>query len=878
MILAAAILAAAASATTDGRVVETLRAERVMPDGRFDGFVRWTAPGRPSVALALSGGAARGIAHIGVAQALEEDGVEFDAIAGTSMGSLIGGFLAAGYRPGEIRAALERRDWNAIISPLDVRRRVLSELEDTRAAASLVSWRRVPETPAQVGALVESRVLDRELYRYLLAAQLVSEGSFDRLRYRFRAISTDIVTGKPVIPDSGDLVTAIRGSFAIPGVFRPVRMGDARLVDGGLVENLPTRTARAFGTDAVLAVDVSEGVVPRPIRGTLDALNRSITILTAAQQEESRRLADVTIVPPVVEVSQADFRANVGPLVEVGRNAYAEVRDRVWAALEAKAPDASRIAWDSVEVVGTDAIDPPALAARLGGAPGSATRFRILAELARLLNREPVADGWVEVVEGPSARVLRFVLVPSSPLRSVSRTGPPAPTPEDLGIEVPLERPFAIEAGRRLAGAVRQSLVEQGRVFLFLGLATWRNESGALDVDLRELPIGTIAVEVEGPVDLAPATRLFRDLQGRSFRFDTLVERIEELVVRGVIEDWTVTPRLTGDHAVDLTLHLRGENYWEASGGVGWRDAYDWAGFASVARGNLRSRGDRAELTAFGAKELQGAALRYRTEFLGKFRNLGFEGGLLFAEVQAPTVDDRQRIVTGGWEESRTGSAWAHLLRRLRFGIAGTFGFQYVEDRLFEGVTGPDATRSRTIARIQLDLDRHDRLVFPTEGGAARLAVETTLAGTTLDRYEIVGDKVFGFGREKLATFTLRGGAGTSKGAQRRVDWFDPGGYRSLYGFIPYGAAAPHYLRAGLVARLRSIEIGPLGVYLEAGADAVRGAAGRGDLGDAPTRFGYGVSATAFLRPLGPITLGYARNDEGAQELFLTLGYDFLRR
>jgi hypothetical protein len=547
-------------------------------------------------------------------------------------------------------------------------------------------------------------------------------------------------------------------------------------------------------------------------------------------------------------------------------------------ALESKAKDPSRIAWDSVEVEGTDWIDAAELARRLGGSPGSATRFRIRAELARALNRAPVVDGRAEIIEGASGRILRFVFVPAEGLRSVSQTGPEIPPPEELGITIPIGRPFALETGRRLAGRARQALVEQGRVLLFVGLATWRNESGELDVDLRELPTGTIEVEVDGPVDLAPARRHFRDLQGRAFRFDTFAERLEELVARGVIEDWTVEPRLGAEGAVDITLHLRGENYWEGAGGVAWRDAYSWAGFASVARGNLRSRGDRAELTGFGAKELQGATLRYRTEFLGKFRNLGFEGGFLFAESQAPVVDDRQRIVEGAWEEGRTRQVWAHLLRRLRFGIAGRLGIDHVEDRLFEGATGPELRRDRTIARLQLGLDRHDRLVFPTAGGAARLSIESTLGGTTLNRIELTGDQVVAFGEERLVTFTLRGGVGTSRGAERRLDWFDPGGYRSLYGFIPYGAAAPHYARLGATARLRSVEIGPLGVYLEVGTDAVRGAAQRDELGDAPTRLGYGASATAFLRPLGPITLGYSRNDEGANELFLTLGYDFLRR
>jgi NTE family protein len=260
LLLAIAISTCAVARAADEKLLDTVTAERVEPDGRFRFHPGWTASGRPSLALALSGGGARGLAHIGVLAAMEEDGVEIDAIAGTSMGALVGAFVSAGYSPEDAVEILKRREWNAIISGLDVRRRVLSESEDILQQSALLRFRLRRGELLQIGAIAEAHLLQRELYRLLLRAQLQSGGNLDRLRYRFRAVSGDILTGNRVASSSGDLVTYVRGSFSIPGVFEPVRVGGAVLVDGGVVENIPVDTARTLGGEAVIAVDVSAGL------------------------------------------------------------------------------------------------------------------------------------------------------------------------------------------------------------------------------------------------------------------------------------------------------------------------------------------------------------------------------------------------------------------------------------------------------------------------------------------------------------------------------------------------------------------------------------------------------------------------------------------
>lgn len=457
----------AGAAGAEERLLETIRAERVPADGRFEPFPRWVAPSRPTIALALSGGGARGIAHLGVLHALREDGIEIDAVAGTSAGALVGGLLAAGYRPDEIEELVATRRWNSILAGLDLRTRVLSEAEDRRRSSPLLTWRAGGDGPIRLGALANPRQFHTELYRYLLHAQRLSGGDFDRLRYRFRAVATDLLTGRQVAPARGDLAALLRGSMAFPGVFAPAPYGDAVLADGGLVENIPVETARTLGTDLVIAVDVSEEVVPTErLSGTFGTLNRSINILLRDPSERSRARADFVLRPAVDEVSAGDFETNVGPLVAAGRDAHERVRGALWDLLDSRARDGARVRFDAIEAGPGSEDAAAALVERLGPGPRTVSRLRLETELARLLDRGAFRDGRIEVVERGGRRLLRPVVEPNPPLRLLVREGGAAFGPKDPAPRPAIGEPFSWEALRRESSRMRYDLVHRGRTLL----------------------------------------------------------------------------------------------------------------------------------------------------------------------------------------------------------------------------------------------------------------------------------------------------------------------------------------------------------------------------------------------------------------------------
>ncbi|MEN8174347.1 MAG: patatin-like phospholipase family protein [Pseudomonadota bacterium] len=269
---------------------------------------------RPKIGLALSGGGARGAAHVGALRVLEEMRIPIDFIAGTSMGSIVGGLYASGMSVEEIEQALAEIPWSEIFSdrPPRERRRFRRKQDDY---TFLVRHRvGVEESEKELNiapALIQGQKFDLTLRRYTLPVAKVKD--FDEFRIPYRAVAADIVTGEAVVLEEGDLPEAIRASMAVPAVFAPVEIGDKLLVDGGVAMNLPVSVVRDMGADIVIAIDISTpGLSREEIRSALDMLNQLSALLTRRDTEAqiaSLRGRDVLIVPELgEEVTSADFK------------------------------------------------------------------------------------------------------------------------------------------------------------------------------------------------------------------------------------------------------------------------------------------------------------------------------------------------------------------------------------------------------------------------------------------------------------------------------------------------------------------------------------------------------------------------------------------
>ena len=211
--------------------------------------------GRPRIGLALSGGGARGAAHIGVLKVLEELRVPIDCIAGTSMGAVVGGAYAAGVSPQEMERVIAQTDWADVFVDRPPRAEIATrrKQDDYRNLFA-------PEYGVRDGSLLLPKgviagvTIENFLRR--LSAPAGGTSDFDRLPIPYRAVATDIETGEEVVLARGSLMRAMRASMAIPGALTPVAIDGRLLVDGGIADNLPIDVVRRLCADVVIAVDI----------------------------------------------------------------------------------------------------------------------------------------------------------------------------------------------------------------------------------------------------------------------------------------------------------------------------------------------------------------------------------------------------------------------------------------------------------------------------------------------------------------------------------------------------------------------------------------------------------------------------------------------
>ena len=256
---------------------------------------------KPKIALVLGGGAARGFAHIGVIRALEQEKIPIDMIVGTSVGSLIGAIYASDANSFEL-------EWTAFSLERD------HVIDYTILSAF-----------SGMGLVKGDKLED-------FVKAKIPVANIEDLKLPFAAIATDLNRGTRVVLDHGSVAKAVHASSAIPGVFNPMEHQGKLLVDGGVVENLPSSVARERGADIVIAVDISEHVVNFNITNLIDVMLQAVTIMSSENVKYTRKNADVLITPAVGDVGMLDFSQKKRCMqagIEAAQKAMPDIRKKI---------------------------------------------------------------------------------------------------------------------------------------------------------------------------------------------------------------------------------------------------------------------------------------------------------------------------------------------------------------------------------------------------------------------------------------------------------------------------------------------------------------------------------------------------------------------
>ena len=248
----------------------------------------------PTIGVALSGGAALGLAHIGVLRYFEEHHIPVDKVGGTSMGGLVGGLYAVGMDSSQIETLAEQADWNALLNPSPpfADQPIVDKQKWNRTFGSLTL--RFGKRFALPTGLNPGESLSLLLSRSTLGYSDVSD--FDQLPTPFRCIATDLVSGDSVVLSKGSLPIAMRATMSLPGIFTPVKVGDMVLVDGGVLENIPVDAVRNMGADFVIAVALETSRPnPEQIKSLPDVMRQTITLAIRKNEQRSEAKADLVI-------------------------------------------------------------------------------------------------------------------------------------------------------------------------------------------------------------------------------------------------------------------------------------------------------------------------------------------------------------------------------------------------------------------------------------------------------------------------------------------------------------------------------------------------------------------------------------------------------
>ena len=775
---------------------------------------RVSIPGMPRVALALSGGGARGLAHIGIIQRFEEVGYPLDSVTGTSAGALVGALYASGFSGAEIEDLFSR---------LDLTRAFLEPL-----------WRNPGETLGEQEVGLDTFLsVERHQGRLFLAQGLrsgveilhtlqgllargayFSGGDFDRLQRPLRVLATNLETGQGRVFGKGDLVEAVRASMSIPGGFRPVVIEGQQYVDGALVENLPVSTAReAFRPDLVIAVDVSAPLENRPSTSILSVAARSLDLVVERRQWESRASADFLIRPEIRDVPFLEYGSEGAKLVRQGREGFDLRREAMNALLR------SRLSQEPLDVTRVAFECPGGLNPALAGLLAETLKPHeagVLVQDAQILLQQILVHGlareaWATL---DPDRVLTIHLRPYPAIQTLEIIAPPAweaAVKAAVADTIRVGEPYNPQVFGRMMGHLVYRFLMEGGPLVDARDSAFDPATGHLRVFIQEPLITRVEARMgaETTVDEAHLMRLLGELKGHPFRPVQLQTRIALAEHRLHLAELRYQIRPDGQGGTILTVIPVPLQRERLDISLGYETTLGGQVGLAYRALNLGFKGTEVELSAARNRLQERAALTLRSPF-------GFSPGAGM-ELVANYWQQRLEVplpwqapeLPGSGEDARISASDLMVKTYFRFSNLGTgkasldLGRRNAAFREY----GQRLTQSQDAAFLSGEWDNFDRYALPREGLLLRArfgvgqAHAGDLAAASFQQSYLRARGVAPLGEHFGLDLDLEWGQGRHLPLDR---WWVLGGPSFVIGSRSLGFMAPNFtaLRFGIPLRL----------------------------------------------------------------------------
>ena len=758
---------------------------------------------RPRVGLVLSGGGARGVAAIGVLRAFERHQIPIDLIVGTSMGSIVGGLYAAGYSTEQLVELTDTTQWNDLLSfTAEARRRDLfydQKMAEDRSVLVIRFDKFQPILPEAVST--GQRLTD---YLNILALQGIyhPEPTFDNLRIPFRAIATDLISGKRIILDRGSLGEAMRASMTVPLLFNSVKRDTLELMDGGLISNIPADVAMDMGMDVIVAVDITSPLRPaNMLDAPWEVADQIIGIMAQFPNEVERQLAHVVIEPPIGDHLSTDF-GGLDSLILLGDEAGEEAIPQIQKILESRLErqqqgrDAGRVFPHAVLSYDPDVLPGkwPLELERLAAQDTLSEQALRLAATGIYRTGE-FGNVAFEVEQDSQRTVVLLAVTPHPVLREVRFEGNHV-VPTDT-----LRRPFEPLLGLRLNSQKSRAAMEHLLgMYRDRGLSLARIRRVSFDTTS-----GTATITLDEGIiyrrDIIGTTKtrdyvIWRELPFKErsvFQMKEAAQGLRNLYSTNLFEQVAITVAQEGDSAQHqvvriearerptrlIRLGLRADNERNIQPSIDVRDE-NFLGIGSElgARffGGTRNRRYSAQ---FKATRIFDSYLTFNLEGYYAIRDVN-----VFSNKPSTSTVRWNRVRSGEFREERRGGTVSFGTQLERLGAVTVAG-RLEHQRVWSIFEHPVALESFKIASIKFltTVDTKDRSWFPRDGITLNFSYESALVhvpgAVGFTKMQFTYDNFSSLGRHTLNPRII---VGTADQTLPITEQFSLGGQDSFFG------------------------------------------------------------------------------------------------
>lgn len=699
---------------------------------------------RPRVALVLSGGGARGAAQVGVLKAFEKYNIPVDFIAATSMGAIVGGLYASGYTPAEIESLALTTNWDELLSFSDEAKRIDLAIDQKLAADwSFLVVRFEGLQPVIPHAVSSGQRLTNFLSEQTLQAIYHPDPSFDDLKIPFRAVTTDLVSGKRVVLDRGSLAQALRASSTVPLLFSPIELDSMQLVDGGLVSNIPVDVAREAGCDIVIAVNSTSGLRRADeMTAPWQTADQIMGIMMQLSNQQQLQLADIVITPDIGRHLSSDF-TGLDTLIDIGYKSALEKIPEILALYERMSHRLDSLAHHDrdttfndvyVEFDGSPPDDALILHIKNEGCAGRLSTQQMRTHMHRLLASGRVKDVWVDVY--PDERPVRVVyhVVPYPVLRGVDFTGNRVVPSEDLRahflalLQRPLDHHRCDEAVENLLRLYRSHGYSLARI----EKAHFDETSGRLHLTINEGIIEDIRVQGGQRTEDSFVLREFGLRPGEVFQVERARRGITNINSTNIFE-YVYLEISDNDQKPVLTIRISELPSQLIRLGLRVDDERKLQSRIDIRDENFRGIGTELGLTITAGSRNGEANLEFKTNRLfspvltfniGGFAS--FYNSNLYIDDPNETRENRwNRVRIGEYSDVRLGGrliVGAHLERLGSFNIE--WSLQDVRTKNVENLPYLTEHYRLSLFTVSTVVDSRNTVPFPTSGVNVAISYE----------------------------------------------------------------------------------------------------------------------------------------------------------